>query len=92
MRLLLLLWAHLRAWTAGGDGGGGGDAAPMSEQELDALRSAANRPLALPGGATAPALVQSLGKLVAYTPKLLGMADQQMILVHMLCRKISAAL
>lgn len=64
----------------------------MSEQELDALRSAANRPLALPGGASAPALVQSLGKLVAYSPTLLGMAEQQMILVHMLCRKISAAL
>ena len=76
----------------GGRGASGGGVAGLSVSELQELRLAASRPLALPGGGTVPALTPSLGELVAYMPELLGMAEQQMQLVHMLCRKCAAVL
>ena len=44
----------------------------LPDPELTELRLAANRPLALPGGGSAPSLVSSLGKLGGYAPRLLG--------------------
>ena len=47
-------------------------AGALPEAELTELRLAANRPLALPGGGSAPSLASSLGKLGGYAPRLLG--------------------
>lgn len=47
-------------------------AGALPAAELAELRLAANRPLALPGGGSAPSLASSLSKLRGYAPALLG--------------------
>ena len=95
---LLVLSRHVDGWVADADADARTPAAGLKAArgarvtagQLRELRAAAKRPLNLPGGRTAPALIPTLRALNEATPQRGGQRSYE--LLHALCRKVNGAL